>query len=307
MTDPIALAPFAAGLTNQKLALVGLALRAQEDGRAIALAPLTDYRPEATAQSSVPFNTVLDALAIAQALAAFGVAIAAAGHAETVEGAAMLGRGGEAVADSRRGGDAVLFDRLCALLAGMIPAPPIAEAAASVGSWLRDRGVRWGCQLRIERDWLHWTALHRADARVDPAEALYVDYLTILAKLADRIGAQAGPVYVTCNEADLPVDAAEIVRHARAAHGLELMFRSAVPCPLVPTGPLAGAALDFAVASTLPGFAGHSRSTFFGALALSAHGQGRAAEFWLYNNRGPMLKRRTDHGAFVRPWAAANL
>jgi hypothetical protein len=306
VNEPLALAPFAAGLTNQKLALVGLAIRAREEKRPVLLGDLVDYELTATTQAVVPFGSVLDHDGVVSAFQTFGVAVAA-GSTEMRDGPSLLGVGGEALADSRRAGDMALFDHLCRLLGAMRPAPPIAAAAVGIGAWLAARGVRWGCQFRIERDWLHWTALHRADARVDPAEALYVDYPTILAKLTDRIGADAGPVYVTCNEADLPVERTTIIRHAREVHGIDLLFRSALPNDFVPAGPLAGAALDFAIASTLPHFAGHTRSTFFGALALAAHGEERAADFWLYNNRGPMLKRRIDHGAFVRPWAAANL
>jgi hypothetical protein len=303
MRDPLALAPFDAGLTNQKLALVGLALRARAEDRPVVLAPLVDYRPGASAQVEVSFASVFDLPSLAGAFAAFGVAIAE-GQAEKCDGGALLGIGGEAIAVARRTRDDATFGALCTLLAGMAPAPSIARTAEEIGKSLAARGVNRGCQFRIERDWLHWTMLHRADERVDAAEPLYIDYQTILAKLADAPG--SGPIYVTCNEDDLPVGKAEILRYARSAHGLNLVFRSEFPAAPTP-GLLVGAALDFAIASTLPWFAGHTRSTFFGALALTAHGAGRSSQYWFYNNRGPMLKQRADHGAFVRPWAAANL
>jgi hypothetical protein len=303
-TEPLAMAPFTAGLTNQKLALIGLASRARAERRAIVLAPLVDYRPDAKIQAAVTLDTVLDRQALATGLALFGVALTE-GSCEPVDGDALLDAGGAAIADARRGSESRTFDALCVLLAAMRPAAPIAAEAERISAWLTERGVGWGCQVRIERDWLHWTALHRADARVDAGEALYVTYDAILAKLAAEAG--PGPVYATCNEADLPLPRAEIADHARHAHGLELIFRSQIPAGWIPPGPLAGAALDFAVAGSLPRFAGHTRSTFFGALALTAHGAGQAREYWLYNNRGSRLKRRTDHGAFVRPWAAAHL
>ncbi|WP_294389718.1 hypothetical protein [uncultured Sphingomonas sp.] len=305
MAEPLALAPFAAGLTNQKLALLGLTLRARAEGRPAAWSPLLDYHPGAADHGCVPFASVFDVAAVTAAFAGFGVPVEQ-GAAEQADGGALMGIGGEAIATTRRNRDDAGFRDLCRILAGMKPMAAIAAAAADTGAWLRENGVRWGCQLRIERDWLHWTALHRADKRINPAEPLYVDFATILAKLAGQVE-HGATLYVTCNEADLPVEREEIGRRAYDAHRLTMLFRSDVPRPFVPAGLLAGAALDFAIASTLPCFAGHSRSTFFGALALTAHGEGRDAHFWLYNNRGAMLKRRTDHGAFVRPWAAANL
>lgn len=294
---------FQAGLNNQKLALLGLALVARKQGRPVSLPMLVDYRLGDDQPALRPLDTVLDRSTVADGLARFGVAVI---HdlGDALDPNELIARGGEAIAASRRANDGATFDGLCRLLAAMAPAPEIAARATRIAAELDRQAIDTGCQMRIENDWRHWSALHRADARIDVGERLYLDHAMILADIAVSLP-QVRSLYVTCDESDLPVPVAAIRDHARATHDIRLVFRSDLPVASV-QGSLAGAALDFAIALALPRFVGHTRSSFFGLVGLTAHGVGRTVEHWLYNNRGDFLKRRTDQGAFVRPWAAAH-
>lgn len=304
MAVPLTLTPFAAGLNNQRLALLGLVIAAQEQGRAVTLPPLLDYRHGDATSPARALGDILDEPGFIAAIEACDVLVQRTAGAEPLDPTAMMALGSGTVADRRRNGDMAGFTRLCRLLAAMRPAPRLADRAERLLAWLATRRIDTGCAMRIERDWLYWAQVHAGEDRVDPGGVLYLEHGAILAKIA-RTLPDLRAIYVTVNEDDLPAPREVIRAEARERHDIELLFRSDGPA-VAADGPLEGATIDFAVALALPRFIGMTRSSYFTLLGLTAHGEGRAADHWLYNNRGPLLKRRTDQGAFSRPYAAAN-
>ena len=295
--DAITIPPMKAGLSNQKLALVGLATECLRLGRPMALPPLVDYRPPATRHAELPFEAVFCADSFAAAAARAGLHLAAPGPADHVlDPHKAFGMGTQHLAQV---GSADPSLPGFVLLGGLRPNARIATLVERVSDGLVQRGVTAGVQLRIENDWQHYFTMTLHE-RIDPAiEEIPLSAGRILAKIAASLGPSPRTLYVTSNEADLPVPREAIRAEAAQGFGFELVFKSdIVDSALDGVSLLEQAIVDFEVALTLPMMIGLTRSTFFNvAAATSFARKGRAAaRFAVYNAAVDALVPRTDHG-----------
>ncbi|MDO9499926.1 hypothetical protein [Falsiroseomonas sp.] len=295
--DGITIPPVKAGLSNQKLALVGLATECLRLGRPMVLPALVDYRPPASQHAELPFDAVFDADAFAAATPRAGLRIAPSGPADhLLDPHDAFGMGTQHLA---RIATPQPTQAGFVLLGGMRPNARIAARVTEVVARLAQRGVTAGLQLRIENDWQRYFTLTLHE-RIDPkVEEIPLTAARILDKIAASLGAGPRALYVTCNEADLPVPREEIRAEAATRHGFELVFKSDIVGEgLAAASLLEQAIVDFEVALSLPAMIGLTRSTFFNVAAATAFARGStpARRFHVYNAAGGALVPRTDHG-----------
>jgi hypothetical protein len=168
----------------------------------------------------------------------------------------------------------------------------------------RQLGAKTVLQLRIENDWI--TAAeslrHKPDAFVDDYD---LGYLEILTKLRGSLADMGdSPVYVVCDEANLPVPKGKIRQDAADIFGVDLIWKSDILWAeeLADLSILDKSLIDFEMTVTAPVFVGFSRSTFANLATMESFCRnGVSPAHYIYNQSGPRLARRHDFGTQVNP------
>lgn len=303
MDRPLSLAPLNAGFTNQKLALVGLALEGIRQSRPIILPSLVDFFAGRPQHSPVGFASVFDELVFRERAASVGVRILPdIPEAERLDGWDCFRS--MAAEFSKLGRAKALHPQAlpCTLLAALVPSKKVAAVASQAATTLKSHGVEVMCQLRIENDWQTYAQKTLLE-RVKGIEDCPLTAVAILKKLAGAVDVREGPIYVTCNEEDLPLSTSEIASEVRKQLGYVLLWKKDVldVATISSWSYLEKAALDFELALSAPSFVGTTRSTFFNIAALTCFSRGNAKNprFFAYNVLGARAVERTDHGAFA--------
>ena len=290
----ITMAPFAAGISNQKLAFVGLLRSAQAENRNVVLPELVQFIPEADDHSRCLFEDLFDIDVLRRETGVpFIDAVAHAADPSNLFHHTMASIGEAQEAGALLQSDAV---RLAAALHPASHRRPLIE---DVARRFRARGGRIACQMRVEPDWQDYID-KRLFARLAHAHDLTTQPLDIAAKIVATFGTDVGPVLITCDEARLQARAT-LAEAIRAATGLTVLFKSdLLDGEELPTDPLGASLLDFELMTRADVMVGTTLSSFFGLAALTRLGRvGVSANAWVYNALGPALVRRTDDGAFA--------
>lgn len=294
--------PMPAGITNQKLALIGLVMSAKAAGRPVLLPRFTAYAAGQSEHGSHPFDEVFGLGAFSAACDGYGVAIGSGQGAECISPHAAFELACGEIAETRRSGNLARFNGLCRLLGALVPSGAVMEKVDAAHRALLARGVAIACQLRIERDWQS-----HSESRTDPvqvSEHFAIGHREILAKVAHTLG-RGIAIYATCDERALSTSKTGIAADARTAADIELIFQSDVMEDA--DDALHRSLFDFELALRLGTYVGNTRSSFFNGAALTAHGRGIGGAFYVYNSPAPHLKLRTDDGAYPRASLATRL
>ena len=299
------------GLNNQKLALLGLFLRACSSGQPLALPSFYNLDHAGGARDVVPFGTVYDRDRFVSMLETFGVEVVAADPAPGSRGWEFFGLGAEhialEVAAHRIGPDSPT----CVFFRSLVPVLRNDPRTAPLRYWLRAREPESTVvQMRIETDWQLFSAI-----TLKPTVGSTEDYLPhfgeIIAKVVNTFGFDLGEVYVVCDEASLPVPREEIRRVSREVFGVSLRWKSDLLLPhfLEGLSVIERSILDFDMALSADRFVGLTRSTFSNLATFERYCMTGAPvrRHYIYNIPGPKVLERHDNGAYAFADAAVRL
>ena len=205
-----------AGLNNQKLALLGLFVKALERSCAIALPELCNYSTATTAAvSGIDFDRVFDVSRLRAFGAAIGVPIADGREFEPVSfnDGFQLGNQEDRSGLWDHGSVSAQFWR------ALRPAPPLADMIDRISRDLFEgAGVQAVVQLRIEPDW------QKHAVNFLPRDGRPTTYQGILKRVKNTLGPLAQRILLTCDESQVP--AAEIARYASSELGIAVSFKT---------------------------------------------------------------------------------
>ncbi len=290
------------GISNQKIALLGLFLKAMTgENRCVVLPDIVIFDQITFIHKRVPIATAFDVARLRDFAESIGVTILDRDPAGDEGGWEYFHHGERHIAGTAAAGeldrDGVAARFLRALVPSARTAPDVARLRDIV---LDERGITHVVQMRIERDW----EFH-VRTRVDPEVGFNEDNLHTAESIARKFRAThpdgAAKIYVVCDEAAL-VDGKDRIRQSLREHfDIEAFWKS----DLLPRFQSDDANLlelslaDFEIALAAGAFVGTSRSTFSGMAALERFAQtGSVENHSLYNALGPRLAVRHDRGAF---------
>ncbi len=294
------------GLNNQRLALLGLFLRAKEWKRAIVLPEMSIKNIAADSQLPAPLQDFFDLPRLLDFAQRHGIDV-------SLDDPANLPTGGwdyfahGAGQFSRRGQQPEQFelesDLVIDFIRSVVPIPRTADVVARLKKRIfSEEGIELAAQFRIESDWAeHSKHLH---SRIKEREDFFIPYDAIIAKIAATLPEQK-KILVICDEMAVETPKEEMRAVCLARYGIELFFKSDFLSgeETETLDFLARAMIDFELAAGARHFVGLTRSTFsnlvtFQKFALS--GQPVKTDY-IYNNDKPELGLRTDNGGWDSP------
>ena len=171
------------------------------------------------------------------------------------------------------------------------------------------RQVAIVAQLRIEKDWTGYISnilsniIGNSEQNLLPVDA-------IIGKIKTSISAPTSDIYVVSDEAGLPIPKEEIRDLVKNNFGIDLHWKSDFlsDSSLRNLSLLDLSLMDFEVAIESKIFVGLSRSTFSSAVSLEKYSRTRSdvKQHYIYNADGITLAERDDNGAFEQASLAAD-
>lgn len=293
------------GLNNQKLALLGLCLKAWRDGpRRVILPDLYVFDITTFNHRPVPLATALETAPLREFLARQGIEVAPGPPRGDKGGWWYFHHGNNYIPYAALTGALGVDSFACQFFRSLVSVRGNSALFGRLADPVfRRRGIRLVAQLRIERDWAHHSTGTLSGA-LDEGEDYAPSFRDILAKIATTLP-EARAIYVVSDEAALPVPKDEIRETVQRDFGIELCWKS----DILPAEELAALSLldlsmiDFEMAVAAESFVGMSRSTFSNMAAFERYARTRepVLRHYIYNLPGPSLARRRDNGAFSAP------
>ncbi len=290
------------GINNQKIALLGLFLKAMAgDDRRIILPDIVIFDQITFIHERVPIAAAFDVARLRDFAETVGVTILDRAPAGDEGGWEFFHHGerhiAHAAASGALDGDSVVVRFFRAL----VPAARSAPDTSRLRDIVFDRlGIAHVVQMRIERDWDDHVRI-RVDPEVGHNEDNRHSAESIVRKFRATYPGGTSKLYIVCDEAALVEGKETIRRSLRETYDIEAFWKS----DLVETFQSGGVNLlerslvDFEIALAAPFFVGTSRSTFSGMAALERFAQsGQVGNHGIYNALGPRLAVRHDKGAF---------
>lgn len=304
----------AAGLSNQKIALIGLIYKALRDNRPLILPQFMAYHPHHGQHTTCAFNQIYQTAELETVLNAFGIPYVPSTAApepepepEMVDGWQCFWEGADKWGEAGRAGQAA-WPGLCAQIIRFLrPTPLVGELAEMLYAKLLARGIHHALQLRIEQDWQGYSA-EVLPSFAPQTEDYNLPFMEIVQKAKTTWGPDFKTAYVLCDEECLPTSKETIRAHTKAELGVDLLWKSDfLPASTLGSN-LVSSMLDFEVALKMPAFAGNSRSTFCGFVAFEIFCRtgARPQNQFIYNLAGPRLGHRQDTGPLMAPHEATD-
>jgi hypothetical protein len=290
------------GISNQKMALIGLLLEGFETGRPVVL----------------PRFRVMDQLTRTHRPLAFD-------DVYEVEPILAFCRRHDVMVETRdpselpHGYDA-FFWKTYAVLYHM-PAQPFSRQSVFVADLLRSMRPRIGstfiayslrrtleeldpdyvvAQIRIEQDWKQHCDDNLKNT-APPDEQNYLPFNVIVGRIASSLKS-VRTLYITCDEPAMPLSKMEMKAVAAAHFGIDVRFKSDYISPFEQglLNELHLSLLDFEIATHATRFVGISRSTFSCLATLEKHCREMeyVKQHYIYNAPLPALGERTDNGCY---------
>lgn len=297
-----------AGLTNQKIALIGLIHKALRDNTPLVLPQIVSFHPQGGAHEFCNFDEIYQRAPLEKVFDAFGIPYSnQQSHAETenVDGWQCFWEGADRWGETGRAGMAALPDLTCQIIRHLVPAPLLSDCAKLLLAKVEAANIDCAIQMRIENDWQGYSA-DVLPTFSEKDEDYCPDFQGIMQKVVATLGKGLKKAYVLCDEGCLPVSKDIIREHVLDAFGIELFWKSDfLPSDLLKSK-LVSSILDFEVALHLSTFVGNSRSTFscFVTFEKICRTLTAPTSHYIYNLPGPFLGKRRDNGAMMVPQQA---
>lgn len=294
------------GISNQKMALLGLFLTAHERGSALCLPKICMLDQVRRRYDAFAFEEVFDLAAIMEFADRKKIQV-------VNENGIVLPHGYddyfwhawrffETKIDISQNGasEKFLFDFLRSLVSRISGS----YMARCLRSDVFDRqNVSVSAQFRIELDWERHCRENLSVVHKAPEDML-ISFDQIVGKIYKTLPG-VSRIYVICDEPALPVDKQTIRNAVRREFNVDLIWKSDLLTrfDLDILTPLHLSLLDFEIAMNSEVFVGITRSTFSNMATLSkcALKEAPVKSHYVYNLVGPILGLRTDNGAFSDP------
>ncbi|MBS0959270.1 O-fucosyltransferase family protein [Acetobacter thailandicus] len=291
-----------AGLTNQKIAIIGLIHKALRDKKSLTLPSLTSYYPETRKHDFCSFEKIYKEATLERALSAFGLSSVAEPEPEMTDSGQCFLEGADRWAETALKGQVEWPDLTCQIIRHLQPSDLLLDFCRLLLQKIKAEGITHAIQLRVENDWQSY-AEHVLASFAAPHEEYKPTFLEIIQKAKRTWGNTFTKAYVLSDEGGLPADKETIRAEVLKELGVELFWKSDFLSPSILSSNLISSIIDFEIALALPFFAGNSRSTFACFVSFEKFCRtGRYAKnHYIYNNSGPHLMLRYDNGALMAP------
>ncbi|QRE73080.1 O-fucosyltransferase family protein [Methylobacterium aquaticum] len=290
------------GINNQKIALLGLFLKAMAaEDRRIVLPDIVIFDQITFIHKRVPISAAFDVGRLRDFAEAVGVTILDRAPEGDEGGWEFFHHAESHIARTAAAGALDGDSVLVRFFRALVPVCRTAPDTSRLRDIVFDRlGIAHVVQMRIERDWHH-----HVQTRVDPEVGHNEDNRHSAESIARKLRAThpggASKLYIVCDEAALVEGKDEIRRSLRETYDIEAFWKSDL-LEIFQSGDatlLERSLVDFEIALAAEVFVGTSRSTFSGMAALERFAQtGHRGNHSIYNALGPKLARRHDTGAF---------
>lgn len=293
-----------AGLNNQKLALFGLFLKADREGpRRLSLPDFALFDQVSSRHVCIPLQRAFKLDPLRDFASRHDIDLVETSPRGTeqvgwklfhyathaIQHAALL---------NELGPDSFACDFLRALVPEMRESELLSRV---VDAALEQRNIRLAVQLRIEKDWLAYSA-RGLKQNVGRAEDNAPSLNEIFAKVARTLPVRGTSIYVVCDETALPAPKEDIRRIVKAKFDIDLFWKSdfLTAAELEQASLFELSMLDFEVAVAARSFAGITRSMFSKLVTVEKYARARVKveAHYAYNALGPRLMLRRDNGAF---------
>lgn len=283
------------GLNNQKHCLLGLLAHAVETSADITLPLLANFATDGRgALSEIRFEDIFDIQRFMSMAGQLGVAVRTGEPVENVNFHDMFQIGSRVSRECSDASQALsrLFWR------NLRPAAPLEGRIREFArTTFESKAVQAVVQLRIEPDWQSYV---NTGMRAAEGEDTTTSYQAILTKVANTFGGSVSPLYVTCDETQVPIE--EVNRYASEVLNLLLVWKSQVVGSAIPADELClRTTIDFELALRSKIFIGTTRSTFANTVCMTktALEPDADAQYFIYNLPGQLLERRRDGGIYA--------
>lgn len=302
---PICYPGVKAGLSNQKIALIGLIHKALRDNKPLLLPQIVSFDAQENNHEFCDFDMVYERSSLEKVLRAFSIpydnAAFNAPH-EEVDGSQCFWEGADRWGEAGRAGLAALPDLTCQIIRHLEPASLLRDFSSSLFHQLQSRQINCAIQMRIENDWQGYSS-EVLPTFAEKDEDYCPNFLEIMQKCVNTLGKDIKKAYVLCDEKYLSVSKTLIREHTYKTFGIELFWKSDFLSEDLLKSSLISSMLDFEIAMQLPIFVGNSRSTFscFISFEKTCRTQALPNAHYIYNLPGNYLGKRHDNGAMMVP------
>lgn len=305
MSKTFSISPFHAGISNQKLAVIGLCCACRSENARFHAPRLIDFYAKKALNAERKLSDIFDEADFHNILDEFcivhGQDSADVEHFDALD---MFKIGTRRLKKAGRGADG---DMPLRLLGALRPAPRLADTIGIARERLKASGIGAGVQLRIERDWQKYY-VSALETRVDcNIEEIPLAAERIFEKVEFSLARKYGIFYATCDERKLERPISDIKRAIKDRFGYDLVFKGDLFGDIVGgLTPLEASMLDFEIAQNFHTYIGITRSTFFNLSALTKYARTGSIDsaYLIYNASGQFLHQRIDNG---RNWAVPDV
>lgn len=287
-----------AGLTNQKLAFIGLAHRALREGKGIRLPPMVIFDPsQSMGGKRVPFSYAFNIQRLKAVLEAFGIPVADE-HVdchEEVSESDCFWEGANHFGKVRLEGDSALYGLTCQIVKSFDLSDDISNILIPISHYIfNEMGIEHVIQMRIENDWqaYSWGVLNSFSE-----EDNFPTPLKIISKIKEQFGESFSSALILCDESNMSISKEEIKKIVMNTLGVNVIWKS----DFIDIGNLDKLSLsliDFSLASEGKYFIGTSQSTFSCFVTFEKYCKTRknVHNHYIYNGKSGGIDERFDNG-----------
>jgi len=298
------------GLTNQKLALLGLFVKALQTKKTLVLPMMCVKDHVQKKNQKVPFRDVFEVEPLFQFAAEYGLVLVdddppepeSASWPYFASGAGSMAH----LAIHRKVEEKIsrfVFGFFDSLIPHIRKSSQLEKVFREV---FEERNIEVAAQFRIESDWKLHSAVTLKPTVKNP-EDFYLPFDGIVAKIVKTLP-QTKKIFVFSDEAAMPNTKEEMNAISLEKFGVELFWKSdfLTADDLTPLNNLERSLLDFEIAKASKIYVGITRSTFSNMVTFEKFARSRdlVTTDYIYNNHLDELGLRTDNGGAVSPYAA---
>lgn len=295
------------GLNNQKLALLGLFVRAFELRRPIILPEMSVKDIASYTEYPLNFSEVFDIGRIFEFAKRHRIEVLTDNAADLPTGGWEyfgVGAGRVGQCATRPNEINTQSELVMDFMNSLVPSGRLTRLLERLKSEIfGTHGVGLASQFRIESDWLKHSEQHLKN-RIKGPEDYYLPYDRIVRKIAKTMPSEKR-ILVICDEHSISVSKAEMKKESLEAFDVQLFFKSdfLTQGDLEGLNPLERSIIDFELATSASIFVGLTRSTFSNLVTFTKYSRSgkQVMTDYIYNNNSPELSQRTDNGGHDSP------
>ncbi|MCP9319902.1 O-fucosyltransferase family protein [Acetobacter persici] len=287
-----------AGLTNQKLALLGLAHRALREGRGIKLPPMVIFDPSQPIQGKrLPISYAFNISKLKSVLQAFGISVADdhIDSYEEVSESECFWEGANYFGKVRNEGDCALYKLTCQIIKSLELSEDFLSIVRPLSEHIFNKvGIKHVIQMRIENDWqaYSWGVLNSFSE-----EDNFPTPLKIISKIKAKFGESFSSALILCDEKNMSISKDEIKKIVNDTFGVQVVWKSDF-INIENIDKLGLSLIDFSLASNADYFIGTSQSTFSCFVTFEKYCKTRSTVYnhYIYNGKSGGIDERFDNG-----------